>query len=273
MDEMERMARFSIIHADKLRNVCTPLYQSFGIKYFWCSKTFSSGKFICISSNPELHEYYYASKSYLSNPFFRAPELIHPGFYLHKNYCDNNYKQVVDRYINKFKTEFCAVFLTKNEKELIRFGYASDSEKYSFTSHKLLNNVCLLKKFNEYFLYQTYKLFSKGEEYFVNLKNELGNLYNEPSITLPFLNKEEKFRFLDKLGLLEKSRIEKLSQQELHCMKYLSEGFTTPMIALSMGISPRTAEHYLESIKNKLLCDTKVELFQYSNLLVSSGEL
>lgn len=270
MSNMNRMAEFSIKYSDKIKKICSPLYQNFDIKHFWCSKTYENGEFFCIGSNPSLHEFYYDSKSYLHNPFFRKPTLIQPGYYFHRDYEDNSYKVVVDDYIQKFKTEFCVVCLIKNEKELIRFGYASAPNRSRQFNNTLINNIQLFQKFNEYFLNETKNIFVKANDHFVDLKNELGVVYDEQLHFPQLLNKKEKCAFLGQLGLLESSKVEKLSRQELHCMKYLAQGFSVSQIAHAVEISIRTVEHYLESIKNKLTCYTKFELFQYANLLQSS---
>ena len=51
-----------------------------------------------------------------------------------------------------------------------------------------------------------------------------------------------------------------LSQREEQCLFYLVYGKTAKMIGKILGLSPRTVEHYIDNIKSKFGCNTKMEL-------------
>ncbi len=51
-----------------------------------------------------------------------------------------------------------------------------------------------------------------------------------------------------------------LSRRETECLCLLLKGRTMKMIGKMMGLSPRTVEHYIESVKGKLGVRTKLEL-------------
>ncbi len=264
MADIERMAQYSLKNADTIRRICAPLEQ-FRVKHFWCSRTSEDGQFLCIGSNPALHEDYYLSKSYLDNPSFRSPKLVVPGFYFHQNYEDDKYKKTIENYREKFDTEFCAIHLLKQGKELIRCGYASTPANASKFNTLFSNNIKLFEKFNRYFLREASNLFAKGINYSVNLVKEIGERFDQKS-SLYFLSKEEKCSFLGRLEP-ELVNIKKLSPQEMCCMRFLTEGLSAPLIAARMGLSARTVEHYLDSAKDKLFCESKRELFRYATLL------
>lgn len=62
-----------------------------------------------------------------------------------------------------------------------------------------------------------------------------------------------------------------LSSQEKRCLILLKEGHSYPAIGKTMHLSPRTIEHYLESIKNKLGVDTRPELCELAEKLLAFG--
>jgi DNA-binding CsgD family transcriptional regulator len=53
-----------------------------------------------------------------------------------------------------------------------------------------------------------------------------------------------------------------LTARQLDCLYYLAKGFTIKQIAKMLLLSPRTVEHYLDAIKTKLNCETRVELIE-----------
>ena len=51
-----------------------------------------------------------------------------------------------------------------------------------------------------------------------------------------------------------------LTKRQLSCLYYLVRGMTVKQIAKALKLSPKTVEHYLETIKKKLNCYNRVEL-------------
>ncbi len=51
-----------------------------------------------------------------------------------------------------------------------------------------------------------------------------------------------------------------LTARQIDCLFYLVKGFTIKQIAKTLSLSPRTVEHYLDTIKQKLNCESRVEL-------------
>jgi DNA-binding CsgD family transcriptional regulator len=54
----------------------------------------------------------------------------------------------------------------------------------------------------------------------------------------------------------------KLSKRQKECLEYLIEGYTTKIIANKLGLSSRTVEHYLDSVRNKLGCRSRLDLIK-----------
>ncbi len=51
-----------------------------------------------------------------------------------------------------------------------------------------------------------------------------------------------------------------LTQRQLDCLYYLVKGMAMKQIAKELSLSPRTVEHYIDAIKQKLNCESRVEL-------------
>jgi DNA-binding CsgD family transcriptional regulator len=53
-----------------------------------------------------------------------------------------------------------------------------------------------------------------------------------------------------------------LTRRQIDCLFYLVKGFTVKQIAKQLSLSPRTVEHYLDAIKIKLKCESKIDLIE-----------
>ena len=53
-----------------------------------------------------------------------------------------------------------------------------------------------------------------------------------------------------------------LTQRQLEVLKYLILGYTAKKIAISLDISYRTVENYIEILKLKLQCNSKGEMIE-----------
>ena len=59
----------------------------------------------------------------------------------------------------------------------------------------------------------------------------------------------------------------KLSKRQAECLHYLKHGKTYKECAYLMGLSPRTIEHYVDDLKNKLNVYSKSQLIEKAFLL------
>lgn len=56
------------------------------------------------------------------------------------------------------------------------------------------------------------------------------------------------------------NQLNMLTERENQCAYYLLQGMTAREIGIQLGLSPRTIESHLESMKSKLCCKNKIEL-------------
>lgn len=269
----ETMIEHSVIKPyTKLRKISEPLSRIFGIEHFWISKTSANGTHTTIGGYPELHNHYFSTDSFVYSPFFRNPSLVSPGVYLYKNISDQEFQKRIKFLIEKTNIELCIGLAYKRGEDLIRFGYGVKPEFATQKSQLILNNLPLLTQFNQHFLIEAKDIISNAEKFSVNLA-QLNPSYNLVSNLKTSLGKEEQIKFLKAIKGEKQMKILSLSAKEKTCLKYVFKGFTAPQIAQALELSERTIEHYMESIKNKLDCHSKSELFDYASFLENISDI
>jgi DNA-binding CsgD family transcriptional regulator len=273
MSAAEDMVRkYSVKEAALIKKVCEPLRQYLDVEYFWYSHTTADGGYFSIGSNPSMHEYYHAEKCYHHSPFHHNPQLIQPGFYSYRSIPDPKFQAALDGCANAKDINLGMGLVMKQGKDLMRFGYAGTRAKGPEFADRIVNNLPLLKKFNNHFLSEIKELLKTVRDNVVDLPSELGSCYNKPPKGLhQAATCYDKALFLNDLGLLNAQRVALLTPRELECLKYMHEGYSAREIAETLGLKTRTIEFYLENIKLKTDCDTRSELFQFAQLLSDCG--
>jgi DNA-binding CsgD family transcriptional regulator len=87
------------------------------------------------------------------------------------------------------------------------------------------------------------------------------------NISMAIANSDKKYRTNNNINqrsyqISKKFDKKKLSVRELECLFYLIRGKILPDIAIILGLSKRTVESYVVSIKNKFHCNSKSELVE-----------
>jgi DNA-binding CsgD family transcriptional regulator len=232
--------------------------------------------------------------------FSTGIKLVKPTFE-----CPDNFSYPRHSVANLFELPMCIHFsdsdnnisgINENTAEVCGFLSADDaigksmlavSEKQSAL---LVSNNC-----NEVMITKKSRIFEEN----VMRKDEIINRCL--SIKLPWYNSDNKivgvfgctvvldkqpiataFEKLIQLGFLESSILAsdidqcrpsidhyKLSKRQLECLRYLMEGNSTKDIAKKLNLSPRTIEHYLDCIRKKFRCKSRVELIKkFSQIVV-----
>ncbi len=273
MSTAEQMVdRFTVRKSQFIKKICDPLHRYLDVHYFWYSHTTTDGGYFSIGSNPDMHEYYHAAKLYQHSPFFHNPRFIQPGFYSYRNIKNPKFQETLDSCADARNVNLGMSLVMKQGKELLRFGYASDTSKGAEFSDRIINNLPLLKKFNAYFLSEMKPLLKSFRDNLVDLTSELGAAYNRPPKGLQSQSTHhEKLQFLDSLSLLDYRAVARLTPREIECLKCLYEGLNYREISDVLVLSARTVEFYMEKARLKLNCENKSELFRIAELLQASG--
>lgn len=259
--------KYTINPNNKIKRICDPLNAIYNFKSFWYTRTTKHGKLFTTATNAEIHDWYYSTGQFHTNPFYRNPELIPSGFHFYSSVKEEKFQNSLDSIFKKFNVE-AGCFAIHHKDELHTFGYGIERSEQVSLIDIITDNSDLLKKFNEYFLKELSNTIKVDFDDYVNLPVEMGNKYNDRFTGLnPKLQPHEKSKFLDGIGLLDWKAIQSLSSRELDCLKCIFLGLKAPEAAIKLNLKKRTVEKYIESTKNKLGCNSKLELFETAKCL------
>jgi DNA-binding CsgD family transcriptional regulator len=213
----------------------------FGVRYFEYLRVYDDGHSVIIASNKDLIRYVFDNELPMGAPI--QQEYIQDKFH-YFILPIGQYEQPVHHVIAYFNLSYFINLVERHPGyiDLYCFGaHAANPEIMNF----YLNKMDVLHKFIDYF------------------KNEASSLINQAL--------QNKILLSDKMlppyqGLLESRSSAKsnydLTTRQLDCLFSLMKGMSIKQIAKHLSLSPRTIEHYLESIKIKMDCASRVELFE-----------
>jgi len=257
MKQINTLLRFfNTAYANKVRRVCEPLDQTFGIDAFWYCHISSSGAFNHMSNTPAGTTHYFENKSYLDNPFLRHPSNYREGFYLLSETLKGKALKLQEDHNQRFGLDN-VLLLCKPEKDACQvFGFASSNKNLPILN-TYFNNLPLLSRFADYFL-QECSSFSL-EPFQVDLTMLVGNSFNLRFPLQPTVDTDRREQFLKAMGL---TGLSALTMREKDCLKHYLKGYTAQQTADLLHLSRRTVETHFENIKNKLGCFSKAEILQ-----------
>lgn len=248
-------------YRSKIDKIVNPLAVTFGIDAhcYYCIDEEGGGTYL--STHPEIAENFFENKLYKTVPFLKHPSLEKPGWILTEDIKPDGIE--LNHHLVLFEKEndvlHCHCFATTQCNNNLRNIY--------------LNNLDRLKSFCGYFREETKALQAKANDKKVNLPELLGDSFFEPNSLGPSHTNEE---YQDFFHTLYKARnpdryLTPLSNREMECLKYLLLGKSASQIALELNLKERTVEHYMESIKYKLSCFTKADIFELVDSIKSMG--
>lgn len=257
----------------KLDALIGPLDASFGINAFAYYQIHSNGQVAYIGNLPEISEYYFANELYKTSPFLKHPDLVQPGYYLSNAMQGDGYQNAQDLIMNKSGLNNLLLIVEKEKDVLHAYGMGSTKKNLNLTN-LYLNNLQTLAGYCHHFRESTRDILKKTNDFTVNIVKLIGHdFYSGSSKRDISIGDEVKIQLLDHLKLFGPgdARIVPLSQREIECLELILQGKSSTIIGRKLNLSPRTIEHYTESIKNKLGCSSKTEIFELVELLRTYG--
>lgn len=235
----------------KIKKVCKPL-QLLGIPTFAYYTIQHDGRFAIMSNYPKQLEFFYGEKLYLTCPYLTAPHLFRSGSALVPLTSDPEYMQR-SRRLHRVSNLFLIV--RRMGKNLEGFFFITDDLEPSRTA-PFLNQLDLLNKFGTYFKRELQPLIGRALHEGYNLHQAKGEAFLMRDSSLPLSRQSgNSAAFL--------KSITGLSPQEQHCLELFQQGRSAQSTAAYLGLSQRTVEHYYESVKSKLGCQSKWELLEW----------
>lgn len=247
------------LSCDKVRKLTQNFCESLDITVFGYVRIYNNGTVSWLTTDPEQDCFLIESESLNQDPNLDTKPALHEGCYLDLNNrefegSDIFYKErakkfsidhtmVVVRHQKNFVETCCFSGLT-SKRSLIQLFMNKQPLFHAYMSHftSQLDGHLLD------YLKQTISLSEFKDSYGVS--------------TTPFIDEPI-------LGACGWSNLAHLSSREKQCLMLLKTGLTHAAIGLELSLSPRTVEHYLESVKNKLGITSRSELFLAAEKLSS----
>lgn len=270
MTQTNLIIRNSVKFRNKVKRLCQPLMETFGVADFWYAKTTPEGLHSTFETHIDYLDSYFSNDLYCNSQVFRDPGQFAKGFYLYNNFAEKHEHAGFNELATKLNNIPHSMYVLKcTEEEFVRFGIGTNPTQTSKNDF-LINNMGLLRDFFHYFYKEAFEIIREADECTIDLKVGLGN--NFRYIVQDETDKNvEKCRFLSTIYGVDFRDIQKLSSREIECLMHLHFGLTSVEIGYKMYISQRTVESHLVNIKNKLNCSSKSELFRFTTVLEKAG--
>jgi DNA-binding CsgD family transcriptional regulator len=245
--------------ADDMLDLTKPLTRQLGITSFSYVKLWPNHVESYLTSHPDFCQAYYDLKLYKS-PGIGNPLNYESGYYetstsIYKKY----FRIAADYNLHNF---FIVAKRTQDACEM--FIFATDKNN-PFMNNIYINNLDILDSHISHFKNTARRLIAKAD------KNQI--LFPGECKEIPLLLRGNQKRtiypslqgnFVDKnnpgISKSNPNILTQITPRELNCVELLTKGFTAKETALTLDISYRTVEKYLERLKQKFGCKNVTQL-------------
>lgn len=246
---------------DKLRklsqNFCDPL----GITTFGYVRVYNDGMISWITTNPDQDRFLIESGVLNKHPLVETTEALSEGCYLD---CNTHQFPRSEEFIRERAKRFHmdhGMVVVRHQKDYLETCCFSGLSTKRSLYPLFMNEQALFRSYMEYFTTQLDRrlvdILAQGIP-LTKLKDEYG-IPNELHVW------EGRSALVEACGW---KNLLRLSKRERQCLVLLREGHTYQTIGISLGLSERTVEHYLDSVRNKLGLEARTELFLAAEKLI-----
>lgn len=249
-------------HHNKMMRFIKPLENHFGVNHFWYYRVTYSGHYSFVGTNSAWDEYCFSRNLFKICPYLRHPDLLQAGLTLMKNGNDPAYQSLLQDAKDKFDVNF-SIQLSKHIPEGIE-GYGFGTfHKRKIPDEHLINELPLLCQFAKRFRQENASIFHLLDDNRVHIESHIGETFTSAPNAVEAPQRED---FLRQLGF---QAVLSLTAKELAIFKDLAYGFPAHYLASKHFLSQRTIEHYMERLKNKLNCHSKLDLINKSKEFIA----
>lgn len=254
----------SVRYSDVINKACSELFRCLNLNHFWYCKIDNNGNYSFLGSHSGWCELFAGEKFYQKYAYIKHPKYQKNGIHFIKNPEDPDLMDVLSSCKERFQMQCLLSVVTKDGAGIEEFGFASKSASDDQIS-LLMNELPLLRLFVQNFFNEHPILKSALFDHQVNIGKLIGPSFYEPIIPIFPKNKPLLLQTM-KLG----SSLD-LTDGDIEVLKLLQEGSSATQIAKHIFRSPRTVEHRIERLKEKLTCFSKAELIKKARELEKMG--
>jgi DNA-binding CsgD family transcriptional regulator len=167
---------------------------------------------------------------------------------------------------NTYAKDYNGLYIGGNENQANTVGFRSGRELIGLNDYDFLVPVeAKLCSGNDKIVIETQQITCFTEPFSLN-----GEAMIAMSIKAPLRTKTNKIIGVIGLSILQKyknylqgpANNYNLTERQLECLLHLVKGKSIKQIAKQLTLSPRTVEHYIETVKFKMKCESRAELIE-----------
>src|SRR3990167_8890082 len=252
-------------YQEKISGLCKPLRDKLGIEHFHHTTITKDHRYHSLDNNPTVVTSYFNNQIYRHDPFVNRsdysniPKICMPLFIM------NEEKEATEaqfiRWLKETKLNH-PLFIKKDTARGYEVSCFYNCGSNQRIVHSYLNNLPALFNFIAYFKEETIALSEEMRDHSLNLSEMIGEAYfNESNIFIDnkivFDTKNQSFIHEIKIDLTNK-----LTKREKECITFYIQNQTAKNISSILGISARTVEKHIDNARQKLGCQSKLELFK-----------
>lgn len=257
-------------NSQKIKDICEPLNKIFNISHFGYIRHFDDGSYLIVSNSPGYLESVACYDYSFSSTYFKSMPKQFSKYETHKIIWPQG---VGDELIEKLQAQNihnCFNINKENNGNLEVYFFGANKH-YPLITDLYQHNFYILEEFIDYFHKVGQDLCNSSDitkqaispylrKYYPQIANifELSTPWEQDFI---HFNSVLHTKIQEEIYSITKRNF--LSLREFQCLSSLSIGKTAKEIALTLNISPRTVETYIDKIRFKIKCNNKKEIIQY----------
>lgn len=260
----DKLHKVSIINQQKIKKALKPIYEQFGVNYFYYSRVSNHGLYASFSNNVDWNKWWFDENVHQELFYFLQPQSYRPGQTISVPLFEQKFDKIGKIAKEKFNINYVLEITYKDKNGIETFGFSTENFNL-LTLTQFFSDLTLLKLFFKYFRQKNNSIFEQLLENEIDLAQEIGPAFFQTPYSI---NSCRHFNFLKDIGM---DIFSELSQREKQVCQALTQGLSAANIASMLNLSKRTIECYLENIKEKLNCHSKSELVKKCLDLEVSG--
>ncbi len=256
----------SIAYSEELRTICQPLETWQNIDYFVHVKVDKAGNFSALGKRPDFVEHYLRSK-YYNHDIHLSQSDCKLEYIIHDNIGHHGKTQQLVEDCKQFNLNHIFTIMHRGDGFVDAYHFAT-SKKNNLINEIYLRSLPVLQQFISYFTEQvnTSKQLRSAYDYKYRIDNQ--EACHESNIQNLTINNEIqailKSMIVKRYLVLNEDK-SYITKREMECLLWLHHGKTFEEIAKILLITERTVRAHINSVKEKLKCQTMFQLGEKIN--------
>lgn len=266
MNPLIKAGHFFLEQASNVENLLSPL-KRFGVLHYTYMANHRDGSQVYLSNSSRWIEDYYNLNLYRTSMF----EFDIASYSDSHMIWNSDVASDVITHGKQYYNSDNGITIIKPNKDFCEFHFFSSSVDNGKISNFYINNLDVLFAFISHFKTQGSEILKSADKKKIIIPNHFKDSYADNS-DFNLVEKNLRDDFFAEVKKIDQRSISpanfynkdiadvKLSRREKECLMHLIQGKSAKQTASILNLSPRTVEVYLDCLKTKLQCRTKLAL-------------